>query len=147
MSLNEIFGFVKGTIYELVDYAGLCEHQLKHGIYTKWLPHHIKQMGNTILILNADAHGNAFGIRFGDGTIYANEPLSAEISKFFKPLSPLAVEAVLPKPDKVMGVEIEIKSNIIKFPKKEKFSVSVNKMPEHYSGLAQKHTNGVRIAA
>lgn len=106
--------FVKGTTYELVNFDGLVDHLEKYDIYQQWLPYHIQKMGNTIHILNADAQGNAFGIRFGDGTIYNTTHLNASMVKFFEPLSPIAVEAVMPVPKKFDGAE----SNIIRFPRK-----------------------------
>lgn len=101
-------GFVKDTLYALVDPQGLEAEPFHKG-----LAEYIIKTGGTILPKLVDGFGNALALRFADGTSTCADHLEACMSKYFKPVEPVAVSMPKSPPMKLIAEDTD--DNVINF--------------------------------
>lgn len=112
--------FIKNVLYRLIDYKGLCE--VDGGEYEA-LAIRINSLGGTLIPTQLTPSGSIQVYTLGKHTV-CFDYLPFTLEKFFVPVEPLPMEAVVEVPPNEPSNWEELRDKIIEFPRKNRVMVA-----------------------
>lgn len=107
--MDKLTRFELNMLYVLVDPAGLRKE-----IGYRSMADFIVSTGSTIKAIEIDEEGSIKTIGYGNGCVDPTDHIDKQVAKYFRPIEPCVLEALLPVVKPIPHFSDE---NVIKFPK------------------------------